>query len=149
MQGASLFSAQMYGADLTSAKLQAAQLSWAQLQGITLDNTNLQGAGNREWGASATFPERIRGSVGEESDLSKVVDSGMTAERIEHLVNEVSSQNKQHILNWQLGPYRNYGDRVGLPENNGAIVGSYTEEDAALWITEHEAAMAYCGFHAA
>ena len=143
LQGAFLFSAQMYGADLTSARLQAVQLSCAQLQGVTLDSANLQGAGNPKWNAFAGFSERIRESIGEESDLSQVVDGGLTAEKIEQLVNEMSSQTKRVRLSSRLGPYRNSRHRVGFPQDHGAIVGPYTEEDAALWIAEHEAAMSH------
>ncbi len=93
------------------------------------------------WDSPTPFADRIRGSIGKESDLSKVVDGGMTRERVNQLVNELSSPEKQNVLEQQLQPYINKPHRLGLPENHGAVIGSYTEEDAAEWIAEHEEAL--------
>ena len=141
LQGADLFSAKMYGATLTSAKVQGARLSWTYLQGATLNNSNLQGAGNHEWDSATPFSDRIQRSIGKESDLSKVVDTEIMREGVKQIVDELSSPEKRHALEQQLRPYINRPYRLGLSENHGAVIGSYTKEDAEEWITEHEAAM--------
>ena len=141
LQGADLSNAKMYGATLTSAKMQGAKFSWTYLQGASLDNANLQGAGDHHWDSSTPFAERIRGSIGKESDLSQVADGGMTREVVEKLVNELLSPEKKDVLKDQLRPYIDKRQQFGLPENHRAIIGSYTEENAKQWIAEHEAAM--------
>ena len=142
LQGADLSNAKMYGATLTSTMMQGAQLSWTYLQGAFLRNANLQGTGIHDWDYSAPFANRIRNSIGRESDLSKVVDGGMTRKRVEQIVNELLSPDKRQALEQQLRPYIDKSHRLGLPRDHGAVIGSYTAEDAEDWITEHEAAMA-------
>jgi len=142
LQGADLSNAEMYGVTLTSAMMQGARLSWTYLQGAFLRNANLQGAGTNDWDYSTRFADRIRSSIGRESDLSKVVDGGMTRERVNQIVNELSSPDKRQALEQQLGPYIDRSHRLGLLEGHGAVIGYYTAEDAEEWITEHEAAMA-------
>ena len=141
LQGVDLSNAKMYGATLTSTMMQGAQLSWTYLQGAFLRNANLQGAGTHDWDFSTPFADRIRSSTGKETDLSRVVDGGMARERVEQIVNELLSPDKQHVLEQQLGPYIGRPHRRGLPEDHGAVIGTYTVEDAEEWITEHEAAM--------
>ena len=141
LQGADLSNAKMYGATLTSAKMQGAKFSWTYLQGASLDNANLQGAGDHHWDSSTPFAERIRGSIGKESDLSIVVDGGMKREPVEKLVNKLLSPEKKDVLKDRLRPYIDKPHRLGMPENHRAIIGSYTEENAKQWITEHDAAM--------
>ena len=141
LQGADLSNAKMYGATLTSAKMQGAKFSWTYLQGASLDNANLQGAGDHHWDSSTPFAERIRGSIGKESDLSIVVDGGMKREPVEKLVNKLLSPEKKDVLKERLRPYIDKPHRLGMPENHRAIIGSYTEENAKQWITEHDAAM--------
>ena len=141
LKGANLFSTKMYGATLTSTMMQGARLSWTYLQGAFLDNANLQGAGDHDWEPPTPFADRIRSSIGSESDLSKVVYGEMTRKRVEQIVNELLSPDKQHVLEQQLGPSIHKPHRLGLPEGHGAVIGTYTAEDAEEWITEHEAAM--------
>ena len=141
LQAADLSHAQMYGATLTSAMTQGANFSWTYLQGAFLDNSNLQGVGNHDWDSSTSFTDRIRRSIGKESDLSKVVDGGMTRERVQQLANEMLSPEKKDVLKEKLRPYIDKRLEFGLPENHRAVIGSYTEENAAQWIAEHEAAI--------
>ena len=141
LQGASLFSTKMYGATLRSTMMQGARLSWTYLPGADLDNANLQGAGGHDWDSPTPFADRIRSSTGRETDLSTVVVGGMARERVEQIVNELLSPDKQHVLEQQLGPYIHKPHRLGLPEDHSAVIGFYTVEDAEEWITEHEAAI--------
>ena len=61
---------------------------------------------------------------------------------LKNFVNELLSSEKKDVLKEQLRPYINKRQQFGLAENfHGAIIGSYTEENAAQWIAEHEAAM--------
>ena len=62
-------------------------------------------------------------------------------ERVEKLVNKLLSPEKKDVLKEQLRPYIGKPHRLGMPENHRAIIGSYTEENAKQWITEHDAAM--------
>lgn len=141
LQGAFLFNSTMHGATLSSAMMQGARLSWAYLQGCFLDDTNFEGAGDHHWEVASSFSERIRFSVGKQSDLSKVVDGGMTRERVEQLVEEVLCQDKREPLRQQLRSYINGPNRFGLPEGHRAVVGTYQACEADKWITEHDAHM--------
>ena len=135
----------MYGATLSSAMMQGARLSWTYLQGSFLDGTNLDGAGDHDWESTSSFSDRIRSSIGKQSDLSKVVDSGMTRERVEQLVGEVLCQDKREPLRQQLRPYINQAQRFGLPEDHRAVVGAYQVCDAENWIAEHDSHMQMIG----
>ena len=141
LQGANLSDTQMYGATLVSVMMQGARLSRTYMQGAFLDNANLQGAGDHEWDSPTPFADRIRSAIGRETDLSQVVDGRITRERVEQIVNELLCPDKRQILEQQLGPYIDRPRCLGLPENHGAVIGTYTAEDAEEWITEHEAAM--------
>lgn len=142
LQGADLISAEMYGVDLSSASLEGARVSWAGLQGATLDNANLRGAGDPDWSGSAPYAERIRASIGKESNLSYVQSGGLTRDRVEQIVDEVESSERRQSLAQQLRPYIDAPPyRRGLPEGHGAILGYYSQEDAAGWISEHESVM--------
>ena len=147
LQGADLFNASMYGATLTSARIQGARLSWTYLQGSFLDDANLEGAGNHDWDSQFSFAERIRISVGKESDFSKVVDGGILRDRVEQLVSELLCEGKQDALRQQLRPYLNAQHRLGLPGNHCAVIGSYREDEAEDWIAEHEVAMRIMNGH--
>ena len=141
LQGADLSNSTMYGATLSSAMMQGARLSWTDLQGTFLDSANLEGAGDHDWDSASPFSSRIRLSVGKQSDLSKVVDGGMTRDRVEQLLEEVLSQDKREALRQQLRSYVNRPHRLGLPESRGAVIGSYQEDDAENWIADHETTM--------
>ena len=141
LQGADLISAEMYGVDLGSANLEGARVSWASLQGATLDNANLRGAGDPDWSGSAPYAERIRASIGKESNLSNVQSGGLTRDRVEQIVDKVESSESRQGLTQQLRPFIDAPYRRGLPEGHGAILGYYSQEHAAAWISEHESAM--------
>lgn len=141
LQGADLMSAEMYGVDLGAARLEGARLSWASLEGATLDGANLRGAGDPDWNWSAPYAVRIRASIGKESALSNVQTGGLARDRVAQIVNELESPVRREGLDKLLRPHIDAPYRRGLPEGHGAIVGSYSEEDAAGWIAEHESAM--------
>ena len=141
LQGADLLGARMYGADLREASLEGARLSWARLQGATLTLANLRGAGDPAWESSASYAERIRASIGDESTLLTVQTGGLARDLVDKIVREVKLPSRRESLTNQLQPYIDAQDRYGLPEDHGAILGSYSQEEAAGWIAEHEAAM--------
>ena len=142
LQGADLAHAQMFGATLSSVRAQGARLSWTYLQGAFLDEANLQGAGQHHWEASSPFCDRVLVSVGKASDVSGVKDGALTATRVLDLVDEVLSAEKKQALELRLEPYIDKPSRRELPEKHGSVLGSYTDEEARIWITEHETAMA-------
>ena len=141
LQGANLSSAELYGVDLISARLEGARLSWANLQGAMLDDANLRGAGDFEWNWSSSYAERIRVSVGKDSIFSSVNTGGLKRERVDQIINELESPLLDPALTAQLHPYIGAPHRLGLPEGHGAILGSYSQVEAARWIAEHESAM--------
>ena len=90
------------------------------------------------------FAERIRMSIGKESGLSKMINGPLEQKRVDQLVDELLPPEKKYGLKMALMPYSRAShrpDRYGLPQNHGAILGSYTEKEAEQWIAEHEAAM--------
>ena len=145
LQGVFLFNCSMYGATLSSTMMQGARLSWTYLQGSFVDDANLEGAGDHDWESKSSFSDRIRCSIGKQSDISKVVDSGMTRERVEQIVEEVLCRDKREPLRQQLRPYINKGQRFGLPDNHRAVVGAYQVGDAERWITDHDLHMQMMG----
>ncbi|MDE0104624.1 MAG: pentapeptide repeat-containing protein [Bryobacterales bacterium] len=141
LQGADLISAEMYGADLRGASLEGARVSWASIQGAMLNDANLRGAGDPEWSESASCAERIRASVGEDSNLKTLQRGGLAQERVNQIVNDLVSPESKQVLTQQLGPFIDASYRRGLPEGHGAILGFYTQEEAEMWIAEHESAL--------
>lgn len=141
LQAADLISAEMYGADLRGTSLEGARVSWATIQGAMLEHANLRGAGDPDWSGSVPFAERIRASVDEDSNLSTLQSGGLARERVHQIVNDLVSPESKHVLTQQLGPFIDAPHRSGLPEGHGAILGCYTQEEAAMWIAEHESAM--------
>ena len=141
LQGADLMSAQMNGVDLGSAGLEGARLSWAGLEGATLDGANLRGAGDPSWSGLAPYAIRIRESIGKDSNLSNVLTGGLEKERVDQIVSELESQERGDSLAQQLRPFIGAPYRRGLPEDHGAILGYYGQEDAERWIAEHESAI--------
>ena len=140
LQGADLTSAEMYGANLSSASLEGAQLSWIGLEGATLDGANLRGAGDHDWDWSFPYAERIRASIGKESNLSHVLTGGLTRDRVEQIVNQLDPPRRK-VLTRQLRPYIDAPIHRGLVEGHGAILGHYGQEEAVGWIAEHESAV--------
>ena len=162
LQGADLSGAKLQGADLSGAKLQGADLSGAKLQGADLSGTNLQGAdlsgaklqgadlsGAKLQGISSfgelpkmSFQDRIRARTGKKNDFTNVVFSGgLDAERIEKIIASMPAgmedERKEEMKN-KLNERVDEEAASELPDNSGAIIGKYTEDDAEKWIADYE-----------
>ena len=139
LRGADFKDAQLQGTDLCKAHLQGAFLDKVRLQEASLDEAHLQGATNLAWVPS--FRDRIRNQIGKETDLSGAVFAGgLTKEDVDSLVEGLSDE-KANELREKLEPHIGKPVSNELPENSGAIIGFYTEEEAEKWIAEYEKAM--------
>ena len=161
LQGAFLGSAYLQGSDLSWANLQGAELSEAHIEGANLRNANLEGAfiGNTHLQAAdldgtnlrgatcldrqnlTEFVEHIRNSTGELSDLSGVVFAGGLTQKSLATLSVGLSDNAATKLRTKLVPHIGKSVNHQLPENSGAITGSYTKEEAEQWITEYNEAV--------
>ena len=153
LQGAILDQAQLYGAFLGKAHLQGAFLCSAYLQGADLNDTCMQGAdltyaqlqGARTRGGIEsfllTFAQRIKRSIGKESDLRGIISAGGLSQGDLDSLIEGLSDAKAKELRERLNPHINQLLRYGLPEDSGAITGTYTAEEAEQWIAEYNEAM--------
>ena len=141
LRGADLEQAQLQGVDLARAQLQGAILGDVQLQGADLEGVQLQGAGYEE-DVSDSFTQRMRQSIGQESDLSRVIFAGgLSQDDVDSFVKGLSDD-EANELRKKLEPHIGKPVSHQLPEDSGAITGSYTEEEAEKWIAEYEKAMA-------
>ena len=154
MQGAVLWEAQMQGATLAHANMQEAKLGRAQMQGATLEHANMQGATlahanmqgailahanmqgaklRRAQMQGAVLLEAYpRGAVLEYTQMQGVASHGDSSapfeKRIRERIDKTSDLTKVVLSR---GPI----------EIRGAIIGSYTEEEAEQWIAEYNQAM--------
>ena len=171
LQGANLAEAQLQGANLTEARLQGTLLSGAQLQGANLGKTRLQGtllirvhlqgaalfgaylqgaelgkaqlqgANSEESFLSVSFEDRIRSQIGKKSNLSEAIfGGGLIQADVKSLVEGLADY-QANRLQEMLKPHIGKPSSYQLPEDSGAIIGSYTKEDAKKWIAEYEQAM--------
>ena len=142
LQGAILFLTCLQGADLNGAYLQGAFLDQAYLQGTALYRTDMRGAYCQgPLPLSLSFTERLRERIGKKTDLSMAIFSGgLSQENVDSLVKGLPSK-KANVLREILEPHIGQPESKQLPEDSGAITGSYTEEDAEKWIAEYEQAM--------
>ena len=140
LQGANLASLRLQGGILSEAHMQGTKLSYTQMQGAVLDKANLKGAGTQGWSSSTSFKERIKKSIGKESDLSTVSFGGI-CQRAADALEEGLSDEKATILRESLRPYIDKPFSFGLPAKRSAITGTYTKEEAEEWIAEYEKAM--------
>ena len=150
LQGANLGRAWLHGADLEEAQLQGVNLATAQLQGAILGDVQLQeahlkgvqlqGAGCEE-DISDSFAQRMRQSIGKESDLSWVIFAGgLSQDDVDSFVKSLSNEEESELRK-KLAAHIGKPESKKLPKNSGAITGSYTEEDAEKWIAEYEKTM--------
>ena len=136
LQGAGLVLTQLQGANLHEACLQGANLREAQLQGANLAGTQLQGA-TCQRRSHVVLKEHIRERIGEESDLSEVTFAGgLSREDVDSIVKDLPDK-KAKELREELEPHVDKPASHEPSENSGAIVGSYTEEEAERWIAEY------------
>ena len=140
LQAAYLGDVGLQAAYLVNAQLQGAHLSFVYLLGSSLAKANLQGARGQSWTSSTPFADRIRMSIGQETDLSKLWFGSIEQKAVDCFV-EGLSDDKATLIRERLRPYIGKPRIHQLPEDSGAIIGSYTEEEAEQWIAEYEKAM--------
>ncbi len=139
LRGASLFGAELQGANLAMAHLQGAILGGAGLQGAHLFQTQLRGVRCEE--DYIPFVQSMVESVGQNSDLSGVVFAGgLSQERVNSFVKDLSNDDAERLQE-ELEPHMNQPESNELPEDSGAITGTYTKEEAEQWIAEYNEAM--------
>ena len=162
LQGSILHSVKLHGADMRKVKLQGASIGGAGLHEADLEGADLRGA--QAWterltyeeqqrrgavqdhqlfsGASVpTFEERIRKSIGQESNLRREVrlEGGLSQNDVEALVEGLCAEDAERL---RMGLKVHVDQPVVplLPEGiiTGALFGAYTEEEAETWIAEYE-----------
>ena len=170
LQGADLQRAHLHGADLVEAELQIAYLFRTQFQGTSLVRARLQGAilagahlqGAELWDVSLQaadlnraclqgihcedstmpFAERIRDRIGRESESDMAIFAGgVSREDMDSLAEDLPDEHRKTLLRHRLAPHIGREESRQIPENSGAIIGAYTEEEAEQWIAEYEEAM--------
>ena len=135
LQGAHLFEVHLQGAHLLGARLQGANLFGAHLQGADLFEMRLQGATCRR--RYVPLKERIREGIGQESDLSRVTFAGgLRRAYLDSIVKDLPGEEAKELRE-KLEPHVYKPASNELPEGHGAIVGSYTKEEAERWIAEY------------
>jgi len=142
LQGVDLWKANLQGAHLWKANLQGTNLGRAQMQEATLWKANLQGVRceDRRYFRSS-FEDRIRESIGKETDTSGVIfEGGLSREEVDS-IGEGLSYSKAKVLRKKLEPHIGKPPSSQLPENSGAITGTYSKEEAEKWIAEYNKAM--------
>ena len=150
LQGALLYEANLQGAllqgtcleeaNLGSARLQGSCLHGAQFQGATLAGADLRGASSAE-NLSTTFAQRMRASVDKEGTLGVATFAGgLHQEDIDSLVEDWPGE-KARQLRGLLEGHIDRPESRHLPENSGAITGTYTAKEAERWIAEYEEVM--------
>ena len=139
MQGANLASTYLQGATLSSARLQGANLTDTLLLEADLSQVCLEGARSQVWPTSTPFAERLNMSIGQETDLSRVVSfGGIEQGGVDSLIEGLSPE-KAESLQMKLAPHIGKSANHQPPKN--AIPGAYKEEDAEKWIAEYNEAM--------
>ena len=140
LQGAYLGEVSLQAANLVNAQLQGANLSNVYLMGATLSGAKLQGAGNQSCTSSTPFADRIRMSIGKETNLSRMWFGGIEQKAVDRLV-EGLSDDKTTLIRECLRPHIGKPMSFQLPEDSDAITGPYTAEEAEKWIAEYKKAM--------
>ena len=141
MQGAELSKAHMEGANLSNVNLEGAFLGGIHLQAANLDGVNLRGATCLDRPNLTKFAEHIRSLTGKQSGLSGVIFAGgLTQEDMNSLV-EGLSDDAATELRAKLIPHVGKPVSHELPEDSGAILGSYTKEETEQWIEEYNKVM--------
>ena len=141
LQGAFLASAQLQGAYLASVQLQGTNLNSAQLQGAFLDGTKLHGVNSEESFSFEISENCIRSWIHKESNLSEVIFAGgLSQDDVDSLVKGLPNEEAKELRE-KLEPHIDKPKSYELPENSGAITGTYTEGEAEQWIAEYESAI--------
>ena len=164
LQGADLGQSQLRGAVVLYAQMQGVNLASAQLQGTILVDVNLQGASLEhaqlqglqcEVNLDRSYSQQMRHAIERKSDLSSVIfEGGMSQNDVDSFLNDFPREEADGILykedelqQKEVELRKKIQSHIGrqasheLPKDSGAIVGSYTEEEAEKWIAEYEEAM--------
>ena len=143
LQGANLFEVQLQGANLMETKLQGAVLKHVQLQEAILYKAKLQGTSNLDADRlpSVGFESRMINRIGKDSDLTGIIFAGGLQEKDLDFLCRGLSDEKAQALREKLISHVGQPASNELPENSGAIIGTYTQEEAEQWITEYNKAM--------
>ena len=152
LQGANLSNAFLQEAYLSNAFLQGANLFEVHLQVTSLFRAHLQGVQSQEPDHVSFFPlsqepdhvsfsRLMERSIGKESNLSGVIFAGGLSQKdvdsfVEDLPDVQAKKSRERLT-----PHIGQPESNQLPENSGAITGSYTAEEAEKWIAEYEQAM--------
>ena len=97
--------------------------------------------------SGGSFEERIKRQIYQESKLTGAIFEGkLSQEELDSIVAYFSDSDEEdeaerEVLRERLMPHVGKQASYELPENSGAITGTYTEEDAEKWIAEYEQAM--------
>lgn len=140
LKGALLFGANLQGARIQDASLQGAGLGGARLQAADLSMAHLHGV-NCTF-AEGGFADRIRQSIGQNTDLTNVVlAGGLEISGLKSICKDLPEK-KAVKLRDKLNPHINKPASNELPVGCGHVLtGSYTKEEAEKWIAEYEEAM--------
>ena len=139
LQGAFIYEAVLQGVDLTGAEMQGAFIRNSDFQEATFDNVSLEGVTSQT--NTISFETQIIDRIGEESDLLGMnFTGGLKQESIDDLVNVLEDDYGKE-LGASLTRHVNQPVSHELPEDSSAKVGSYTREQAVVWIKKYEEAI--------
>ena len=132
--------AELHCASLASAQLQGARLDGAHFQETILINTDFRGVSSLSQNSNG-FEDRLRNRINEETEIYSVrFSGGLDQAEIDTLVNnlyETAAEDARRRLTRHVSPSASHE----LPEDSGAITGSYTREEAEQWIAEYKEAV--------
>ena len=146
LEKAHLEGAQLHRARLEGARLQGADLIRAQLHRADLRRAQLQGTSSSNLKYfNESFEAVINKRIGQESDLDGVIFAGgLTQEAVDSMCNGLSDE-AANELREKLEAHIEEPQSHELPENSGASIEAYTEEEARRWIAEYKTAMSESG----
>ena len=140
LHGAQLISAELHGADLRTAELHGADLFGARLHEADLRTAELHGASSHLEGLSESFEALINKRIGKASDLAGAIFAGgLIPEDVDSIckgLSDVAANRLREEMKRHVGEPENHD----LPEDSGAITGTYTAAEAAQWIAEYKTA---------
>ena len=150
LQCADLTDTKLRATDLSYAKLHCASLASAQLQGARLDeahfqetilaNTDFRGVSSLSENSNG-FEDRLRNRINEKTETYSVrFSGGLDQAEIDTLVNDLSETAAEDAQR-RLTQHISLSASHRLPEDSGAIIGSYTREEAEQWIAEYKEAV--------
>ena len=141
LQGSNLWNTRLQRAFLYGVHLQGSILIRTQLQDAFFDRTHLEGVTSANKPLSISFEDHIQEQIDREADLyGAIFAGGLSRDGVDSLVEGLSDE-KANELREKLEPHIGIPESNELPEDSGAIIGTYTEEEAEKWIAEYEEAM--------